>query len=47
MKPDSGQINGKKGGFKSALAGFCAIVKKLRNVPYAVPYAVFVLSVGA
>ena len=36
MKPDSGQINDKKGGFKSAPAGFCAIVKKLRNAPLAV-----------
>jgi len=35
MKLNGGQINDKKGGFKSALAGFCAIVKKLRNVPYA------------
>jgi|GEM_PF-7022810 len=34
MKPDSGQIKKKKGGFISVLAGFCAIVKKLRNVPY-------------
>ena len=34
MKPDSGQIKKKKGGFISVLAGFCAIVKKLRSGHY-------------
>ncbi|KAF0127256.1 MAG: hypothetical protein FD189_324 [Elusimicrobia bacterium] len=33
MKPDSGQINGKKDGLKAVLARFCPVIKILRTVP--------------
>jgi len=33
MKPESGKINGKKGGLKSAPARFCRVIKILRTVP--------------
>ncbi|KAF0127252.1 MAG: hypothetical protein FD189_320, partial [Elusimicrobia bacterium] len=33
MKPDSGQINGKKGGLKAVLARFCPVIEILCSVP--------------
>ena len=44
MKPDSGQINGKKGGLKAVPARFCPVIGILRAVPLSLAFVV--LSYG-